>query len=103
MSKGKKSIMAAIRGTNNKKVNGFVENFEAWSEKRTLKVTADFTSGNETQRVNYEDLYFPHYKAESAAQNLRTEAIASWKSTNGANNAQEALHAQEFAQFVPAD
>jgi hypothetical protein len=101
MSKARKTIMAAIRGTNNKKVNGSVENFEAKSEK---KVVVNFTPDNGPQQVvDYEDLYFPHHKAATAAEGLKTTAITSWKSTNGANNAQEALHAQEFAQFVPAD
>jgi hypothetical protein len=96
----KKTIVAAIRGQNNKKVNGSVANFSAESEK---KVVVEFTPNNGPQQtVDFGDLYFANHKVESSAQTLRTEAIAKYKNTNG-TNAQESLMAKEVAAYAPAD
>jgi len=93
--------MAVIREKNNKGKTGSVNNFEAKNEK---KVVVDFISGTETQQVNYEDLHFPHHKAETAAQNLRAEAITDWKkSTFGTNNFEDVIRSDDAAAYHPAD
>lgn len=94
-------MVAAIYGGNGKKVQGLAGNFSSPDGKN---VVVNFTENkSETpQEVHYEKIQWPNHKVEKIAQTKRATAITNWK-TNGANNAQEALLADEVAQFVPAD